>query len=327
MTVIKSIFGKELGVDEGRRDLNEVTLSCSEDHDFTGAHVRVYPRADLLAALDAVPREDFVAIRDKWYHSIDADQHNDAVKALHAKIGQARLRGDGWRDKARAAEAKLAEAKRALTELAPERDERVIAWEAIARHEVLRPCYDEDRPLLNAVLDRLGALSDAEAKLDEAIADAVRWADELVDAQDESKSWKSRAEHAESVIGNYLRRIEGLTAERDAHAATIERVREVLADDESIHPLAVNYHGGFRFAIRSALNSAPVPFTLPTVAGVRFEAQGRDDKIGSLTGFVTLIGAGRPVYMAVNDVDCVYEAEQVMECFTGHRLIAEGDGE
>ncbi|MEA5453276.1 hypothetical protein SPF06_00940 [Sinomonas sp. JGH33] len=62
--------------------------------------------------------------------------------------------------------AKLAEAERTLTELAPARDERVIAWEAIVKHVAFQSCYDEDRPLLDAALDRISALLAAEAERD-----------------------------------------------------------------------------------------------------------------------------------------------------------------
>lgn len=68
--------------------------------------------------------------------------------------------------RAEEAETKLAEAERSLTELAPLRDERVIAWEAVAKHEAIQPCYDEDRPLLPAVLDRLGRLAEAEVTIE-----------------------------------------------------------------------------------------------------------------------------------------------------------------
>ena len=41
-------------------------------------------------------------------------------------------------------------------------DERIGAWEAVASHEALKPCRDEESPLLDAVLDRLTALHEIE---------------------------------------------------------------------------------------------------------------------------------------------------------------------
>lgn len=43
-----------------------------------------------------------------------------------------------------------------------EKDERVLAWEQVAKHVALKQCYDEERPLLPAVLDRLTNLFDLE---------------------------------------------------------------------------------------------------------------------------------------------------------------------
>lgn len=41
-------------------------------------------------------------------------------------------------------------------------DERVSAWRRIAAHPAFADCYDEERPLLDAMLDRLDELTGAE---------------------------------------------------------------------------------------------------------------------------------------------------------------------
>ena len=51
--------------------------------------------------------------------------------------------------------------------LDPEKDERVLAWEQVAKHVALKQCYDEERPLLPAVLDRLTNLFDLEQTVNE----------------------------------------------------------------------------------------------------------------------------------------------------------------
>ena len=46
-------------------------------------------------------------------------------------------------------------------------DERIIAWEAVAAHDAIKPCYDEERPLLPAMLDRLSDLAELEKSITE----------------------------------------------------------------------------------------------------------------------------------------------------------------
>lgn len=40
-----------------------------------------------------------------------------------------------------------------------DQDERVVAWEAVAKHPLFVRCYDEERPLLHSMLDLLDSLS------------------------------------------------------------------------------------------------------------------------------------------------------------------------
>ena len=42
--------------------------------------------------------------------------------------------------------------------LSAEQDERIQAWEAIAAHAAFADCYQEERPLLESVIDRIDAL-------------------------------------------------------------------------------------------------------------------------------------------------------------------------
>lgn len=60
-----------------------------------------------------------------------------------------------------------ADALAAQPVLDPDSDERVIAWERVADHPALKPCYAEERPLLFAVLDRLTNLFELEQTVTE----------------------------------------------------------------------------------------------------------------------------------------------------------------
>ena len=60
-----------------------------------------------------------------------------------------------------------ADALAAQPVLDPDSDERVIAWERVADHPALKPCYAEERPLLFAVLDRLTSLFELERAVTE----------------------------------------------------------------------------------------------------------------------------------------------------------------
>ena len=46
--------------------------------------------------------------------------------------------------------------------LSAEQDERIQAWEAIAAHAAFADCYQEERPLLESVIDRIDALVSTE---------------------------------------------------------------------------------------------------------------------------------------------------------------------
>lgn len=62
-------------------------------------------------------------------------------------------------------------------------DERIVAWEAVAKHPALKPCYDEERALLPAVLDRLTNLADLEQAVNEVAPARVKPSrDEAADA-------------------------------------------------------------------------------------------------------------------------------------------------
>jgi len=74
----------------------------------------------------------------------------------------------------------------------PDDDERVGAWEAVARHEFFASCYDEDRPLVDAILERLDATV---AQLN---ALAVR----LNDATDKRRNAERRAAMMEGQLAD-----------------------------------------------------------------------------------------------------------------------------
>lgn len=48
-----------------------------------------------------------------------------------------------------------------------ESDERVQAWEQIAKHSIFRRCYDDERPLITSILARLDTLKDLEETVNE----------------------------------------------------------------------------------------------------------------------------------------------------------------
>lgn len=58
-------------------------------------------------------------------------------------------------------------------------DERINAWERVAEHPACRPCYDEERPLIDAVMDRLTDLCEMEATVNELRSTVVT--DEMVE--------------------------------------------------------------------------------------------------------------------------------------------------
>src|SRR5690606_27920532 len=74
----------------------------------------------------------------------------------------------------------------------PDDDERAGAWEAVARHEFFASCYDEDRPLVDAILERLDATV---AQLN---ALAVR----LNDATDKRRNAERRAAMMEGQLAD-----------------------------------------------------------------------------------------------------------------------------
>ena len=81
--------------------------------------------------------------------------------------------------------------------LSAEQDERIQAWEAIAAHAAFADCYREERPLLESVIDRIDAL--------------VSTSEAVVELAPSS-----------------------LQAEIDRLNATIQRVREIVTDPQTV---------------------------------------------------------------------------------------------
>ncbi|MEQ6899263.1 hypothetical protein [Microbacterium sp. KR10-403] len=48
-----------------------------------------------------------------------------------------------------------------------ETDERIQAWETIAKHPIFAPCYPEERPLIESIVDRLDRLAELEQTVNE----------------------------------------------------------------------------------------------------------------------------------------------------------------
>ena len=67
----------------------------------------------------------------------------------------------------RLAAAILAAGFRQATREPSETDERIQAWETIAKHPIFAPCYPEERPLIESVVDRLDRLADLEQTVNE----------------------------------------------------------------------------------------------------------------------------------------------------------------
>lgn len=114
---------------------------------------------------------------------------------------------------------------------------------------------------------------------------------------------KAKSEAYGPALDLALARARQDTARAEAAEAKLEKVREWVREN------------GWLTALDAILNR-PAPFTLPTEAGARFEAERLD---GTWT-FTTVIGRGEPVY--TNDEDeCWYTASEVMADWENHRLL------
>lgn len=86
--------------------------------------------------------------RSAWPTSVVFhDRGVEGVEAIHGHGGATRI---VWLDDLH------------LTDERPDgtvQDQRITAWLAVAEHPALRSCYDEDGPLLTAILDRITELS------------------------------------------------------------------------------------------------------------------------------------------------------------------------
>lgn len=111
-------------------------------------------------------------------------------------------------------------------------DERIVAWEAVAKHPALKSCYDEERPLLPAVLDRLSNLAEAEWSLTELAPARVKPSrEELLRTIGDAlaDSWSDVEEYAEApdaITDAVLALLPGETEQdvREQVAAEIEAI-------------------------------------------------------------------------------------------------------
>ena len=109
---------------------------------------------------------------------------------------------------------------------------------------------------------------------------------DLIVAENAADEWKARAEEAE---------------------ATIARVEAVID--------GIGRNSVFVHEVRKALSPA---FTLPTTSGVKFEARAEN---GDTIPFRSvLFGDSQTIYVCSLN-DWAYTAEEVVDIFTGHRLI------
>ena len=188
-----------------------------------------------------------------------------------------------------------------IRELEAELDElNSSPWKA--RCQVARDDANTARQLAEFHRDRARV---AEAEALEQAGLVRTWSDRAEKAEGDAREWKARAERwAESKESWKADAAEWQTRAEKAEA-TIERVREATA-----------IWGGsqLRAAVLAALDPKPA-FTLPTEAGTVIEATAKD---GSYCQFVTITGLSHPAYAMG---ESIYWAEDVLGCFTGHRLL------
>lgn len=140
-------------------------------------------------------------------------------------------------------------------------DERIAASEAVAKHPALASCYDEERPLLDAMLDRLTALHEIEQAVTELAPAPVKPSrDELLRAIGDTlaDSWSDAEEYAEApdaITDAVLALLPGKTEQevREEIAAEIEREGFFLA---RVQPAARDHCEGYNAALTDAARIA-----------------------------------------------------------------------
>lgn len=124
--------------------------------------------------------------------------------------------------------------------------------------------------------------------------------------QRERAAWQARAEEAEAERDEARHYAESYQLRAFAAEAKVSRVHTVLD--------GIGRNSVFVDEVRKALDPAP-EFTLPTEAGVAFEAMAEDR---TYCQFVTVVGLSHPAYALG---ESIYWAEDVMNDFTDHRLL------
>lgn len=103
--------------------------------------------SELIEEIIAQARHSSDALRNAPF-KIERESYADGIDALADALAEQATR--------------ITELESDLAELAEiyESDQRTVAWEAIASHEVFRDCYDTDGTLLDAMIKLLDGLRD-----------------------------------------------------------------------------------------------------------------------------------------------------------------------
>lgn len=136
-----------------------------------------------------------------------------------------------------------------------------------------------------------------------------------------AKARESLAKVREAVAEQEAK-LAAVTAERDAHAATIGRVRalaeEWTAREGNSVTASVTRHRGRE--LLGALEP-PKPFVLPTEVPARIEVRAAHGEVDRLI----LWTDGKNLTWWTEDDGSEYTPEQVMSTFTGHRLLEDAE--
>jgi hypothetical protein len=165
--------------------------------------------------------------------------------------------------------------------------------------------------------DLLAAL-DATANTDvqhraDAYEDATRWQTAAEENERWADEWKRKAEESEANASAQIETASNLRAERDEWKARAEKAEATIARVEAV----LDGAGAFtptKDEIRAALDPKPA-FTLPTEAGVKFEA-----RYGSEWETYTTYsdGNGNAIYRGDGGFN---DGDYIMRCYVDHRLL------
>ncbi|MEA5454487.1 hypothetical protein SPF06_07115 [Sinomonas sp. JGH33] len=117
---------------------------------------------------------------------------------------------------------------------------------------------------------------------------------------------------------------EALIVEQRAQAvpqeSAIARIVEIVVNEDLEYETAAASY----FAIEAIVKENFMPFRLPDILGTPFRAETR--ATGTTAYFTTLTGFTKPVYAAESAAEKRwYTGAEVMNLFTGHRFVDDGD--